>query len=133
MPRKLFILASAILLLHVVEALTLGKSPAGSLLANSLQTFACLIAVVMCLRASRRGNGFTHSFWVLIAAGIGGWALANVGWTYYEVALLREPPQLSFVRFFFFTQKMFFLFSILLCQDQNPTPIHFWLFLDSFP
>ena len=87
MPRKLSILASAILLLHVVEVLTLGKSPTGSLLGNTLQTIACLVAVTMCLRASRRGNGFTHSFWVLMAAGIGVWAAGNIGWTYYEVVL----------------------------------------------
>jgi len=107
MPRKLSILASAILLLHVVEALTVGNSPTGSLLGNILQTIACLVAVTMCLRASRRRNGFTHSFWVLMAAGIGVWAAGNIGWTYYEVVLLREPPELSFVRFLFDTQEAF--------------------------
>src|SRR5260370_40495461 len=131
MPRKLFILASAILLLHVVEALTLGKSPAGSLLGNSLQTFACLIAVAMCLRASRRGDGFTHSFWVLIAASIGVWAIANIGWTYYEVVLLREPPELSFVRFLFDTQEAFFVIAILLDQDRDSTGVDPGLVLDA--
>jgi PAS domain S-box-containing protein len=131
MPRKLSILASAILLLHVVEVLTLGKSPAGSLLGNTLQIIACVIAVAMCLRASRRGNGFTHSFWVLIAAGIGIWALANVGWTYYEVVLLREPPELSFVRFLFDTQEAFFVIAILLDQDRDSTGVDLGLVLDA--
>jgi PAS domain S-box-containing protein len=131
MPRKLSILASAILLLHVVEVLTLGKSPAGSLLGNTLQTIACVIAVTMCLRASRRGDGFTHSFWVLIAAGIGVWALGNIGWTYYEVVLLREPPELSFVRFLFDTQEAFFVIAILLDQDRDSTGIDLGLVLDA--
>src|SRR5258708_35270211 len=103
MPRKLSILASAILLLHVVEVLTLGKSPTGSLLGNTLQTIACVAAVAMCLRASRRGNGFTHSFWVLMAAGIGGCAAGNVAWTYFAAVRFREPPGLLFVRCLFDT------------------------------
>jgi PAS domain S-box-containing protein len=131
MPRNLSILASAILLLHVVEVLTLGKSPAGSLLGNTLQTLACVVAVSMCLRASRRGNGFAHSFWVLIAAGIGVWAIANIGWTYYEVVLLREPPELSFVRFLFDTQGAFFLIAILLDQDRDSTKVDLGLVLDA--
>jgi len=131
MPRKLSILASAILLLHVVEALTLGKSPTGSLLGNTLQIIACLVAVTMCLRAARRGNGFTHSFWVLIAAGIGVWALGNIGWTYYEVVLLREPPELSFVRFLFDTQEAFFVIAILLDQDRDSTGVDLGLLLDA--
>jgi PAS domain S-box-containing protein len=131
MPRKLSILASAILLLHVVEVLTLGKSPTGSLLANTLQTIACLVAVTMCLRASRRGNGFTHSFWVLMAAGIGVWAAGNIGWTYYEAVLLREPPELSFVRFLFDTQEVFFVIAILLDQDRDSTGVDPGLVLDA--
>jgi hypothetical protein len=131
MPRKLSILASAILLLHVVEVLTLGKSPTGSLLGNGLQTLACVVAVIMCLRASRRGNGFARSFWVLIAAGIGVWGVANIGWTYYEVVQLREPPELSFTRFLFDTQEAFFLITILLDRDRDLTEVDLGLLLDA--
>jgi PAS domain S-box-containing protein len=131
MPRKLFILASAISLLHVVEVLTLGKSPAGSLLGNGLQIFACVVAVIMCLRASRRGTGFARSFWVLIAAGIGVWGVANIGWTYYEVVQLREPPELSFTRFLFDTQEAFFLIAILLDRDRDLTEVDLGLLLDA--
>src|ERR1700686_5495418 len=105
MPRKLSIAALAIVALHIVEALTFKNSPTGSLLANSLQIFACFMAVAMCVGASRRGNGFARSFWLLIGAGIGVWGVANIGWAYYEVALQREPPELSFVRFLFNTQE----------------------------
>ncbi len=119
MPRKLSILALAIVALHIVEALTLGNSPTGSLLANSLQDFACFVAVAMCVGASRRGNGFARSFWLLTAAGISVWGVANIGWSYYEVVLLREPPELSFVRFLFNTQEAFFAIAILLDQNQD--------------
>jgi PAS domain S-box-containing protein len=130
MPRKLSILASAILTLHVVEVLTLGKSPAGSLLGNTLQVVACLVAVTMCLRASRRGHGFSRSFWVLIGAGLAVWAVGNLGWTYYEVVLLREPPELSFVRFLFDTQEAFFAMAILLDRDQDSQQIDAGFVLD---
>src|SRR6266699_3244690 len=131
MPRKLSILALAIVALHIVEVATLGKSYAGSLLGNSLQIISSFIALGMCIAASRRGNGFTHSFWVLMAAGIGVWAAGNVGWTYYEVVLHREPPELSFVRFLFDTQEAFFAIVLFLDQDQEFTELDFGFVLDA--
>src|SRR5260221_662316 len=131
MPRKLSILALAIVALHIVEALTFGNSPTGSLLANFLQAFACFVAVAMCVGASRRGNGFARSFWLLIAAGISVWGFANIGWSYYEVVQLREPPELSFVRFLFNTQEAFFAIAILLDQDQDSKQLDLAFVLDA--
>jgi PAS domain S-box-containing protein len=131
MPRKLSILALAIVALHIVEALTFGNSPTGSLLANSLQDFACFVAVAMCVGASRRGNGFARSFWLLTAAGISVWGVANIGWSYYEVVQLREPPELSFVRFLFNTQEAFFAIAILLDQNQDSKQLDLAFVLDA--
>jgi len=131
MPRKLSILALAIVGLHIVEVFTLGKSSAGSLLGNSLQIVACFVAAAMCIGASRRGSGFTRSFWLLVAAGIGIWGVANIGWTYYEVVFHREPPELSFVRFLFDTQGAFFTIAMLLDQDQELTKLDFGFVLDA--
>src|ERR1700693_5014713 len=131
MPRKLSIAALAIVALHIVEALTFKNSPTGSLLANSLQDIACFLAAAMCIGASRRGNGLARSFWLLVGAGIGVWGVANIGWTYYEVVLLREPPELSFVRFLFDTQEAFFAIAILLDQDRDSTGVDPGLVLDA--
>ena len=131
MPRKLSILALAIVALHIVEAFTLGTSAAGSLLGNFLQNAACFVAVLMCVGASRRQNGFARSFWLLIAAGIGVWGIANIGWTYYEVVQHREPPGLSFVRFLFDTQEAFFAMAILLDQDQDSKHLDLAFVLDA--
>src|SRR6266516_2834690 len=131
MPRKLSILALAIVALHIVEVATLGKSYAGSLLGNSLQIISSFIALGMCIGASRRGTGFSRSFWLLVGAGIGIWGVANVGWTYYEVVLHREPPELSFVRFLFDTQEAFFAIVLFLDQDQEFTELDFGFVLDS--
>ena len=131
MPRKLSILALAIIGLHIVEVLVLGKSAAGSLFGNLLQVLASFLAAAMCLTASRRGSGFSRSFWLLVGAGIAVWGIANLGWTYYEVVLHREPPELSFVRFLFDTQGAFFAMAILLDQDKNSTEIDFGFLLDA--
>ena len=131
MPRKLSIVALAILGLHIVEVLALGKSNAGALFGNLLQIAACFLAAAMCIGASRRGTGFTRSFWVLMGAGIGVWGVANLGWTYYEVFLGHEPPELSFVRFLFDTQLAFFAVAILLDQDQESRRLDFGFVLDA--
>jgi PAS domain S-box-containing protein len=131
MPRKLSILALAIIALHIVEVATLGKSYAGSLLGNSLQIISSFIALGMCIGASRRGTGFSRSFWLLVGAGIGIWGVANVGWTYYEVVLHREPPELSFVRFLFDTQEAFFAIVLFLDQDQEFTEFDLGFVLDA--
>jgi len=91
MPRKLSILAFGDLVIAVVEVLTLGKSP--TVPCSETRCNDCLPgAVTMCLRARAAGTVSLIHFGVLMAAGIGVWAAGNIGWTYYEVVLLREPP-----------------------------------------
>jgi PAS domain S-box-containing protein len=131
MPRKLSILALAIVALHVVGALTFGSSPAGSLLGNSLQIISCFAAVTMCIGASRRGSRFSRSFWILIGAGMGVWGVANLGWTYYELIPHREPPELSFVRFLFDTQGACFVIALLLDYDQEFSALDFAFIVDA--
>jgi PAS domain S-box-containing protein len=131
MPRKLSIVALAIVGLHIVEALTLGDSLAGAVAGNLLQITASFLAVAMCLLASRRAGGFVRAFWIMVAAGIGIWGVANLGWMYYEAALHREPPELSFIRFLFDTQEAFFAVAILLDPDQRWKGFDFGFVLDA--
>src|SRR5262245_19621249 len=125
MPRKLSIVALAIVGLHIVEVLTLGESPAGAVVGNLLQLTASFLTVTMCLRASRRAGGFVRTFWIMVGAGIGFWGVANLGWMYYEVALHREPPELSFVRFLFDAQQAFSAVAILHDPDQRSKGLDF--------
>jgi PAS domain S-box-containing protein len=129
--RKLSIVALAIIGLHIVEVLVLSGSLAGSLLGNILQVTASFLAAAMCFYASRQGSRFGRSFWVLVGAGIGVWGVANLGWTYYEIALHREPPELSFVRFLFDTQEAFFAMALLLDQDQESGKLDLGFLLDA--
>ena len=131
MPRKIFIAALAILGLHIVEVFTFGKSPTGPLFGNLLQISACVLAVAMCIGASRRSYGFVRSFWVLVGASMAVWGIANIGWMYYEVVLRIEPPELSLFRFLFDTQEAFFAMAILLDQDQESKDLDFGFVLDA--
>jgi len=94
-PRKITILALAIVGLHIVGATILGKSASGALLGNILQIIASFVATYACFEASRRSARLGQAFWILVGVGISVWGLANIGWTYYEVALGIEPPDVS--------------------------------------
>ncbi len=119
MTRKPLILALIIVALHVCEALTLGTSTIGSLLANCLQIFACGFAIAMAFAAYRRGRGLSRPFWLLVGFGIAMWGLANLGWMYYEVVLHSEPPTGSAVRFLFGLQSVPFALALFLDQDKD--------------
>src|SRR6202165_394436 len=119
MSRKLLALASVIVGLHIVEALTVGTSTLGSFLANGLQIFACGFAAVMAFGASRRGRGLSRTFWLIFGAGIAMWGLANLGWMYYEVVLHSEPPTTSAVRFLFGLEIVLIATALFLDQDKD--------------
>jgi PAS domain S-box-containing protein len=119
MPRKPLIFAIVIVALHLIEAATLGTSTTGSLLANLLQILACGFAAAMAFGASRRGRGLSRPFWLLVGTGISTWGLANLGWMYYEVVLLSEPPQASVVRFLFGFEAVLLALALFLDQDKD--------------
>ena len=123
MPRKLLIVALTVVALHVCEVLTLGTSTTGTFLANSLQIFACGLAVAMAFAAYRRGHGLNRPFWLLAGIGIATWGVANLGWMYYEIALHSEPPTGSVVRFLFGSQSVFFAMALFLDQDKDSPTI----------
>jgi PAS domain S-box-containing protein len=119
MSRKLPVVAVSILGLQVCEILLLGTSPAGSLLANLLQLFACAIGIAMAFGASLRGRGLTRLFWRLIGLGLAMWGVANLGWMYYENWLHAQVPALSAVRILFDSQGVFFAIALFLDQEKD--------------
>ena len=131
MSRRVTILVLAIVGLHIVEATLLGKSPAGALLGNLLQIAASFAATYACFDASRRSVRFGKAFWVLVGIGVSVWGIANIGWTYYEVFLHVEPPELSLIRFLFDTQEAFFAMAILLDRDEQATQLDLGFILDA--
>src|SRR5260370_12347375 len=119
MPRKCLIVALVVVALHVCIELALRTSTLGSFLANMLQTLACGLAVVTSFSAYRGGHGLSRPFWLLFAAGIAMWGIANLGWMYYEVVLHGEPPTGSFVRFLFGLQTVPFAMALFLDQEKD--------------
>src|SRR5882757_6843148 len=110
--------AFCVVTLHVAAVVFLGTSSFGSLIGNSLQIFSSFLAAAMCFQAARRSPSFGRSFWILVGFGMAAWGIADFGWTYYEIFLLREPPPGSLIRFLFDTHGMFFVMAIFLNQDK---------------
>src|SRR5499427_2452237 len=131
MTRKISVLALAIVALHIAEATVLGKSQGGALLGNLLQILASFVATYACFDASRRSASLGRAFWILVGIGISVWGLANIGWTYYEIAEGIEPPELSFVRFMSDMQQAFFTMAILLDRDEQAKRVDIGFLLDA--
>jgi PAS domain S-box-containing protein len=131
MSRKLPLLALFLIGLHVCEALILGTSPAGALVANSLQMIACGIGTAMTFAASRRGRGLSRPFWLLISAGLATWGVANLGWMYYENWLRVEVPDLSIDRFLFDAPGVFFAIALFLDKERDSPRFDLETLLDS--
>jgi PAS domain S-box-containing protein len=119
MPRKPLILAVTIVVLHLLEAATLGTTPTGSLLANLLEIVACGFSAVMAFGAYRRGRGMSRPFWLMVGAGLAMWGVANLGWMYYEVVLHSEPPMTSAVRFLFGMEIVLLAMVLFLDQEKD--------------
>ncbi|MGB7283519.1 MAG: PAS domain S-box protein [Candidatus Acidiferrum sp.] len=119
MQRKLLILAAILVGAHVAQALLLGPTTAGSLIANLLEVGASVLAAVMCFGAAQRGRGMARPFWTLVGCGMAIWGVANLGWMYYEIVLHTEPFPGSAVRFMFNVQGIFFAMVLFLDQGKD--------------
>jgi two-component system, cell cycle sensor histidine kinase and response regulator CckA len=129
--RKLTIFAVFVVGLHVCEVLILGTSRMGSLVANSLQMVACSLAVVTAIGASWRARGLCRPFWLLVAAAMATWGVANLGWMYYENWLHEPVPLLSLTRLLFDMQGVFFAIALFLDKDRDSPRFDVEALLDS--
>ena len=132
MPKKAVIFALVIVALHLCEVGALGSSRVGSLVANVLQLAGCAFAVAMAYGAYKRGRGVSRPFWLLVGAGIAMWGVANLGWMYYEVVLLTQPPAASLVRFLFGLENVMIATALFLDQDKDSAQLEAESALDFF-
>ncbi|MGB6632469.1 MAG: PAS domain S-box protein, partial [Terriglobales bacterium] len=119
MPRKLIVLAGSVLVLHLLTAATLHGTPAGFLVSDTLQNFSAALAAVMCFLASRRGQGLSRPFWLLLGCAMLAWGAGNMGWTYDQYFLHISPPPSSIMRFIFDSRVVFLAMVSFLDPDQD--------------
>jgi PAS domain S-box-containing protein len=131
MPRKLVVLAFIIFGLSVLVIPTLGTSPAGSFLTNSLQICSCGVAVALCFLARRRGHGLSRPFWLLVGCSMAAWGVANLGWMYYENWLHAPTPRFSIVRVLFDVQGVFYAIALFLDKDKDSSDFNPETLLDA--
>ncbi len=131
MPRKLAILAFAIVGMNICAIQTLRDSPARSLLTNLLQIGSSGLAAALCFLARRRGRGLSRQFWLLVGMGMATWGVANVGWMYYENWLHIATPRFSIVRILFDVQGVFYAIALFLDKDRDAPDFDLVTLLDS--
>src|SRR5882672_10545870 len=131
MPRKLAILAFAIVGMNICVILALRDSPARSLLTNFLQIGSSGLAAALCFLARRRGSGLSRQFWLLVGMSMATWGVANVGWTYYENWLHIATPRFSIVRILFDVQGVFYAIALFLDKDRDSPVFDLETLLDS--
>jgi formate hydrogenlyase transcriptional activator len=125
-PRSILVLSAAIVPLHLLQQIIFGTNSAGPLIANFLQIFSALLAAVTCFAAIRRSSGFTRSFWLLIGLSFMVWALADLGWMYYESLVHVSPPRNSIFHFLSDCRSLFLAVALLLDQTEERP----WYFFD---
>jgi len=130
MVRKVAILTVGIVVLQVTGILVLGTSPAGSVLANSIEIIASWVAAGACYLAFRRARGLFKPFWFLIAAGLASWGFANLGWTYYEDYLRIPAPTASII--FFDIPGGFYAMALFLDEEKDSPRLNSEKLLDFF-
>jgi len=130
MPRTLTLVALAIVAAHLAEEVFIGPTSLGSLIANILQILSAVLAFAMCVRASRRGAGFTRPFWILVGCSFLAWGIANFGWVYYETFRHMEPPATSIFPFLVDTRSLFLVIALLLEQKEDSAHLDFPSLLD---
>src|SRR5260370_27564442 len=131
MPRKLLVSVLVLLGLSVGIILTMGMSPLGSLLTNSLKVVCWGFEAAMCFGGSKRGGGMSRPFWALVGCSIAVWGVANLGWMYYENWLHASVPRFSLVRILFDVQGVFYAIALFLDKEKDSPEFSAEMVLDS--
>ncbi len=131
MPRKLAILAFAIVGINIYAILSLRDSATRSLLTNLLQIGSSGLAAALCFLARRRGRGLSRQFWLLVGMSMATWGVANIGWMYYQNWLHIATPRFSIVRILFDVQGVFYAIVLFLDKDRDSPVFDLETLLDS--
>jgi len=92
---KLWLAAiGGLLAILIAAALVLPHSFGLTALSDVVQCLFLLSATAVFLPRAFRSDGRTRLFWVLLSLGAGFWLVYQLFWTYYEIILRRDVPDL---------------------------------------
>jgi signal transduction histidine kinase len=92
---KIWIFALGVLAAgQILAAVTFPRGFAVTALSDVVQCLVLLSAAVACLPIARESRGRVRLFWMLMAVGHALWLSYQVIWTYFEIFLRREVPEL---------------------------------------
>src|SRR6266404_8911622 len=93
--QRAWLFAAAVLVVYAAGTLLFGQ---GFKLAAFGDILQCLVGVVFVVAATsnvRRGSPEMRKFWVLLTVSFALWGMGQFVWTYYEVYLRTDMPQVS--------------------------------------
>src|SRR6476661_6889997 len=93
--QRAWLFAAAVLVVYATGAPLFGK---GFRLAAFGDVLQCIAGILLILASSwnvRRGTPEMRKFWWLMTISFALWGLGQFVWTYYEVYLRQEMPQVS--------------------------------------
>ena len=96
-PNRVFWFLVGIVVLYALGTFVFREGHASTAAGDVIPLLLCLVAFSAGLRNAWRAEGVVRTFWGLFALGCLLWSANQAGWTWYEVVLLRKPPDAAFV------------------------------------
>src|SRR3954463_7113994 len=93
--QRAWLFSAAMVALYAAGTFVLGKGFQLAVFGNVMQCAVGVLLVVASLSNVRRGSPEMRKFWVLMTISFALWGLGQFVWTYYEVYLRSDMPQVS--------------------------------------
>src|SRR3954466_6987199 len=93
--QQAWLVSAALVVLYAGGSFLLGRGFTVVAFGDALQCLVGILLVVAAISNIRRGTPEMRKFWVLLTISFALWAMGQFVWTYYEVYLRTDYPQVS--------------------------------------
>src|SRR3954462_11890579 len=93
--QQAWLVSAALVVLYAGGSFVLGRGFTVVAFGDALQCLVGILLVVAAISNIRRGTPEMRKFWVLMTISFALWGMGQFVWTYYEVYLRAEYPQVS--------------------------------------
>jgi len=93
--QRAWLFAAAMVVVYAAGTFLLGRGFHLAVFGNAMQCVVGVLLVIASLSNVRRGSPEMRKFWVLMTISFALWGMGQFVWTYYEVYLRRDMPQVS--------------------------------------